>query len=152
MSYDTQRPYLASFVLLENEDGKIAFVLRTNTAWMNGHYGLPSGKVEKGESFTQAALREAKEEAGVTVALKDLHQIHVMHRHEIEDPDNDWIDMFFQASMWSGKAHNAEPDKHGELVWFELDDLPENVVPAVRYALEQIEDGKSYSEYNWEKK
>ena len=47
--YDTATPYLASFVIIRKE-GKIAFVLRTNTGWMNGYYGLPSGKVEKVES------------------------------------------------------------------------------------------------------
>lgn len=147
--YDIQRPYLASFVILENEDGKIAFVLRSNTDWMNGHYGLPSGKVEIGESFSMAAIREAKEEVGAIVDPKELRQVHLLHRHELDEGQNDWIDVFFQVTNWKGELFNAEPEKHGELQWFALDELPENIVPPVRFALEHIEDGKSYSEYNW---
>ena len=64
MSYDTARPYIASYVILR-KDGKIAFVLRANTNWMNDHYGLPSGKVENNESYLQAAVREAKEEVAL---------------------------------------------------------------------------------------
>lgn len=58
MIYATATPYIASFVILRKA-GKIAFVLREHTKWMNGYYGLPSGKVEKNEAFSAAAIREA---------------------------------------------------------------------------------------------
>ena len=63
----TKRPFCAAFMLIA-QDGKYLFVKRKNTAWMDGYYGLPSGKVERGEGFLEAAVREAKEEvcAGCT--------------------------------------------------------------------------------------
>lgn len=152
MSYGTATPHIASYVILRR-DGKIAFVLRANTKWMNGYYGLPSGKVEQDESFEQAAIREAKEEAGVTIAQKDLQHVLTMHRTkngEEEGGPKDWVDCFFEPVKWQGEAVNAEPHMHSELVWLDPNNLPENVIPSVRYAIEQIEQGSHYAEFGWQ--
>lgn len=147
--YDTATPYIASYIILRSE-GKLAFVLRSHTGWMNGYYGLPSGKVEKGETYIQAAVREAKEEAGVDVKVSDLRQVLTMHRKDHQYPDNNWIDVYFEALKWEGEPRNAEPDIHGELVWHSLDDLPENVIPSVKAALQHIEAGTNYAEFGWD--
>lgn len=118
--------------------------MRSNTSWRNGFYGLPAGKVEKEESFSEAAIREAKEEAGIKIKLKDLKVVLTMHR--LED-GNDWVDLFFEPKKYEGEAYNAEPDMHSELAWLDPKKLPENVIPSVRYAIEQIEKGNVYCEY-----
>ncbi len=143
--FGTAMPYIASYVILK-QAGKIAFVLRANTGWMNGHYGLPSGKVEKGEKFTDAAIREAREEIGVKVMQNDLRHVLSVHRHD----EIDWVDMYFEAFRWEGEPVNAEPDMHSELAWLDPDNLPDNIIPSVRQALEEIGAGKVYSEYGWE--
>ncbi len=144
--YDTATPYLASYVVLRGVDGKVAFVLRSNTKWMDGHWGLLAGKVEKGESFTECAIREAKEEGGVTIAPDQLTLKLMAHRHS---DDSDWVDAVFEASAWQGEAYNAEPHMHSELSWFDLHTMPENMIPAVRVYLAGIEAGKTYLEYGW---
>jgi 8-oxo-dGTP diphosphatase len=146
--YDTQAPFVAAFVVLRKEK-KVALVLRENTKWMNGFYGMPSGKVEKNENFTSAAIREGFEEVGVTIEPQDLKYIHTMHRH---GQDMDWVDVYFEVDKWKGEVINAEPDVHREVAWFDLQHLPQNIVPPVRAALVAIERGETYSEYGWEEK
>lgn len=53
-------------VLIRKGD-KILFVLRTNTGWMDGFYALPGGHLEADENFTNAGVREAHEEVGITI-------------------------------------------------------------------------------------
>lgn len=150
MKYNTAQPYIASYVIIRKE-GKIAFVLRTGTDWMNNYYGLPSGKVEKNESFTAGAIREAKEEIDIDVKPADLKPILTVHRrHQDSEEDGKyWVDMYFEADTWQGEPRNAEPRMHSELAWLDPNNLPDNVIPAVVAALEAIEKGDHYLEDGW---
>lgn len=143
---DLLDPILASLVILKRGD-KAAFLLRTNTSWMNGYYGLAaSGTVEANESFSKAAVREALEETGVQVRKEDLKYVHTMHYRG----DKNLVYVIFEVLKWAGEPRNAEPDQHGDLAWFDLKNLPDTIVPPIRFALEQIEAGKTYSEFGWD--
>lgn len=148
MSYNTARPYLACFIIFR-KNGKIACLLRENTDWMNGYYALPAGKAEIAERAIAAAVREAKEEVGVVVAEKDLRLVHVSHR-KADDDTLAWMDFLFEAEAWQGELTNTEPHKHSELAWLDPANLPENIIPSLKYYLERISIGLLYSEYAWE--
>lgn len=145
MKYDTQTPFIAAYLIFRKGD-KVALLLRQNTPWMNDHYALPAGKAEKTEGLLACAVREAQEETGASVKAKDLKPVLTVHRH---NEDSDWIDLVFEAIKWEGDLYNAEPHVHGELKWFDINKLPENVVPNTRFMLEQIAAGKTYAEYGW---
>ncbi|HXR49633.1 MAG TPA: NUDIX domain-containing protein [Verrucomicrobiae bacterium] len=142
-----ETPYTAVYLIFK-KDGKIAFLLRSNTGWMNGHYSLVAGRVDKGEPFTRSAIREAYEEAGATIQPQDLKPVLIIHRNE---PGSVWVDLVFEVLKWGGELYNAEPEKHGELVWFDPNQLPENMVPSARFYIEQYLAGSSYAEYGWNK-
>lgn len=145
MKFDISTPYAAAHVIFRKK-GKIAFVLRQNTNWGDGYYGLISGKVDHGETYLKTAVREAKEEAGVDVRPEDLNHILTAYRKT----DTLWVDICFETTKWQGEIHNAEPHKHAELVWLDPKNLPENVVPPIRLYLDQIAAGKTYAEYGWD--
>jgi len=150
--FDTAHPYTAVFVIFR-EHNKVAFVLRGDLPWMADHYGLPSGKVEIAETFRLAAVREAKEEVGVDIDPKDLKYLLTMQRNSGSQEDGsilEWVDMYFEATKWNGELINAEPHMHRKLEWLDLKNLPENVIPPVKAALEMIEAGQTYGEYGWE--
>lgn len=147
--YTTARPYLASFVILRRKN-MVAMVLRKNTGWMDGHYGLPAGKIEWNETLQSGAVRETEEEAGIVVKPEHLKLVHTAHRHgEDENVFMDWVDLYFEAESWEGEPHNAEPEKSEELQWINFDELPENIVPPQRAALIALSKGQNYSEFGW---
>lgn len=149
--FGTAMPYAASYVILKKQ-GKVALVLRGNLPWMAHHWGLPAGKVEIGESFTEGAIREAAEEAGVAIKPDSLQHVLSVHRFskESDETSTEWVDTLFEATAWDGEPHNAEPHMHDALEWHDPKNLPENTIPAIRAYLEAIENGISYLEYGWE--
>jgi len=62
-------------VVLINEEGLVCLVSRKDD---HTDFGLVGGKVDKGETFEEAAIRETKEETGLDI--KNLVMIFAMHR------------------------------------------------------------------------
>lgn len=153
MSVYSARPFVAAFVIFR-KNGKVAFLKRQNTDWMNGRYGLPAGKVEPEESPLQAAIRETKEEVGIDLKPQDLKHLLTAYRTNYADEDNDdehslWLDIIFEAMHWQGELQNAEPEKHSQLAWLDPDNLPANVTPYVATFFAQIKAGNHYAELGW---
>ena len=125
--------------------GRVLLLRRLNSGWEDGNYGLPSGHVEPGETASEAAAREAEEEAGIKASPLDLKFAHLIHRNA-KGGDYEYVDVFFTADSWSGEPKIAEPDKCDHMDWFPLSNLPPNIVPSVRETLEHIQAGVFYSE------
>ncbi len=53
----------AGIILFRKEDSKILFLL---LHYPSGHWDFVKGKIEEGESTHETAIREAKEETGIT--------------------------------------------------------------------------------------
>ncbi len=60
---------ISAGVIVYLDDAAIHERLYLLLHYAGGHWDLPKGKLEKGESFTQAALRELKEETGLTATI-----------------------------------------------------------------------------------
>ena len=139
---------IAAYLVLCKND-QILLLQRQNTGYQDGNYGLVSGHVEAGESFTAAMIREAKEEAGIEILPEHLSVAHVMHRKSSEDA-SERVDVFFTAETWEGEICNVEPEKCSELSWFKLNELPQNTIPVVREAITHIQNKTHYSEFGWD--
>jgi len=139
--------YPAVYTLIR-QDGKLLFVKRSNTGFMNGFYSLPAGRVEPAERYKAAAIREAWEESGVTVQPEDMRLVHTQERY-IED-DNICVDLFFVAEKWSGTPVNNEPESHSEIAWFPENDLPyARIMDFQAHGLQAITRGETYGEFGW---
>src|SRR4030042_523687 len=132
-----------SFLVLI-KDRKILLLRRFNTGHLDGNYSMGGGPLDGNETFTQAAVREAKEEAGIEINPKDLQVVHAMHR---KCPNEERIDVYLLAKEWKGEPKNMEPHKCDDLSWFRLDNLPGNVVPYVKQAIDRIKNKAFYSEH-----
>lgn len=123
---------------------------RRNTGYADGQYSVVAGHLDGDESVLMAACREAREEAGITIASDDLIVVGVMHRRAETVAGWERIDFFLAARVWSGVIRNAEPEKCAALDWYPLAALPPHVVPYVRHALDNYRRGVWFDSFGWD--
>lgn len=123
---------------------------RANTGYMDGRYSVPAGHMDGDELATDAMIREAFEEVNAVLAKEDLKLVHVAHRLSRGKVGQERVDLFFQASSWSGDITNKEPEKADEVDWFEVNNLPPDMLPLVGKVIQLVEQGVFYSEYETE--
>jgi len=133
--------YVPGYLILEKQ-GEILCLQRQGTGWMDGHWSLPAGHIEVGESIFQGMIREAHEELGIHLAPQDLELIHVWdhvtNRHNIA--------FFFRATHWEGEPFNKEPNKCGGIGFYPKDALPQPFIPILANVLQnRIWKGTSYT-------
>jgi 8-oxo-dGTP diphosphatase len=153
----TRNRYPVAVHLFFIRDARVLLLRRRNTGWRDGEYSVPAGHVEQGETVTEAALREAREEVGIALDRAALEVVHVMHRAGdggaptllAKRPKDERIDFFLAAREWRGEPVNAEPDKCDDLRWAVMDELPENVIPYIGQALRCWREGVVFSEFGW---
>ena len=119
----------AAYVVLQRGD-EVLLQLRRGTGYRDEHWAVLAGHLERGETITAAAVREAAEESGVLVAEEDLEPLTTLHRFVPGGPPIEQrCDMFFRARRWTGEPSRLETDKSAVMRWFRLDALPDPVVP-----------------------
>ena len=134
-------------VILFKRDDRILFLRRISKNTSNNTISPLSGHVDAGETFTQAAVREAAEEIGVRIDPQDLKPFHLMHRR-LKD-GREGVDMYFITEKWEGEPNNCEPERCSELQWIAKDNLPSDTLNFARQAVEKGFAGEFYSEW-WE--
>ena len=95
--------------IIVNDKKEILVLFRKN----HGHYELPGGKVESGETIEQAALRECKEETGV-----DLELIRYICYEDFEIEGKKFRSHNFLAKIkGNGKPYVTEPHIFESVMW-----------------------------------
>jgi len=147
MSENRFNPYFAVFLVFRKED-KILLSQRFNTGHEDGNYSMVSGHVDEGESFLDAAIREGSEEAGIEIEKQDLSLAYILH---VTKPDKVYIDTFLFVNKYKGELKNMEANKCSDLSWFDIKNLPQNTIEYVKFVIKEIEEGKNFGEFGWEK-
>lgn len=135
-------PYV---LLLFQFNDTILLLKRGNVSFGSGFYALPGGHIDGGETARQAAIREAHEELGVTITEDQLDFVHLFHR---KGKTEEIFAIVFLVKEWQGEIVNKELDKHDDLRWCSLDNLPE-ILPAHKQAIDLIQKQCMYSEHGW---
>ncbi|MDQ0758739.1 NUDIX domain-containing protein [Streptomyces canus] len=83
-------------------------------------WSFPSGKVEPGETASEAAAREAGEEAGVIVAPMVVlgERVHPATGRRV---------VYVACRLLGGDAHAASPREVAEVAWVRAGEIPELV-------------------------
>lgn len=84
-------------------------------------YNGVGGRVEVGETYVQAAIREIEEETGYKVSEQDLHLVTI---GSLENAYNvDWNMCFFTAVVSTKEIPLGNNTEDGELLWIHKDDV-----------------------------
>ncbi|MCY3713439.1 MAG: NUDIX domain-containing protein [Gemmatimonadetes bacterium] len=132
-------------VFLKNDKDQILMLRRANTGYEDGNYSVIAGHLDGHEEVIEAAIREAKEEAGIEIRFIDIKVVGIMHRKE----NDERISFFLSATRWFGEIVNMEPERCDDFSWFPICDLPVNTIPYVRRAIEQWGNGLFFDSYGW---
>ena len=124
-------------VVVMDENGCILLEKRSDC----GLWGLPGGKIEPGESIVEAALREVKEETGLTVKINRLLGVY----SEPEDRivtflDNGdvvhLVDILLEATVISGELSCGSESE--EVRFFDPEDFPADIAPPAKAPLQDV--------------
>lgn len=112
------KPYRLSVkVAIIDCHGRCLILRRSHRCKANaGRWDLPGGKVEPGESFHEALLREIAEETGLSVRLSG-----VLGASQSETPAARIAYLLMQAELLSGSVHLSE--EHDEYIWASQEEL-----------------------------
>lgn len=105
-----------SRVLILDDTGRFLCVLQGSS----GKYlwNFPGGKVEEKERAIDAAIREVREELGLT-----LRFVHHLCTKRIQINNKKWRGYFFLAPSYEGFPQIKEPDSILDLKFFSFDEM-----------------------------
>ena len=130
----------AVHIILIN-DNKILLQKRKGSKLWPGYYALPAGHIDEGETQYDALVREAKEELGIEINSNDIINNYVVLRRNFFEIDGKilepYIDYYFEIKKYNGVPKIIEEDKCDELLWADVNNLPE---PFINYEGVFLED------------
>ncbi len=116
----------AGFGVILERDGKILLGMRhpdpdkADSAFRSaGEWSLPGGKLEWGETLEEGAIREVKEETGITIINPQVISV-----HNCKNEYAHFMTVGLLTHKWEGEANVMEPDEIIKWQWFDLNDLP----------------------------
>jgi 8-oxo-dGTP pyrophosphatase MutT (NUDIX family) len=122
-------------VIITDSQSRILLIKRTD----NKKWGLPGGSLELGETFEEAAIREAKEETGLMVTDLTLFRAYSGSRMHFVYPNGDEVYnavCIFETKEYKGKA---VPDgiESSLIGFFGRDELPEPLHPPDKIIIDE---------------
>ena len=112
---DAKLTRVSAAVILRADGSEYLLAQRPPGKAYAGYWEFPGGKVEAGESFADALVRELQEELGVTVTAMTpwitRHFVYPHARVEIR---------FFRVTAWTGDLH---PHEHTDTAWLKTDGM-----------------------------
>ena len=126
-------------VVVRNEKGYILLEKRSDCGW----WGLPGGRIEPVESIIEAAVREVREETGLTIKVVRLIGVYSEPFERIVTyPDNtvQLVDIILEGEIVFGVLICSHEST--DLQFFEPEHLPVEIVPPARFPIEDAVSGR----------
>jgi len=91
----------------------------------------PGGHMEYGETNEQTAIREVKEETGLDISSDDV-VLKGTTNDFFKESGKHYITLHLVCKKFSGTPQIMEPDKCAKWQWFDLNNLPDNLMLPVK--------------------
>lgn len=119
---------------------EVLLYLRQGTGELDGYWTLAcGGHVKPEETLDQAIVRETREEIGLDLRrFGELRQVGAF----LAEPRSYWnvLTVVYEVSLdMEVEVRNMEPDQCGELRWFGLDELPENLDDQITFVRRNLD-------------
>ena len=123
------RPIYHSAVqcVIKNDDN-ILLLKRQNTKYGNNKYALPGGHLEYNESIPEGMIRELYEEIGLKVKEPNIDLYKVIKMVDSKSIQTEYINFIFIYQYKNEPLINKEPQFCSELKWFNIKELPKNIL------------------------
>ena len=96
-------------------DGDILLLQRHSEHKHSSKWGLPAGKLEKGETAEQAIIREIEEETGLNIHRHQLTFRDVLY---VSQPDKKYLYHSFHTKLAIRPTIRINPPEHKQHDWF----------------------------------
>jgi NAD+ diphosphatase len=135
-------PALCNGVIIENKSGQILLIRRARDP-KKGLWDVPGGFVETTETFEHSVVREAREELGVEVQMRDI--VGIYNNRYLYMGINEWtIGVIVTAQILSGELKAGDDASSWEFI-DKSEVLRRRIAfSAVRRGLEDFLAGKQY--------
>ena len=112
------KPYhLVMKIVLHNAQREILLLKRSlKSKSAGGKWEFPGGKVDPGEIFTDALIREVKEETGLSVTVD-----RVIETVQLENPEKIFVFLIVEGTLIAGSVHLS--DEHTDYAWIQREKL-----------------------------
>jgi len=121
-------------VFVINKD-KVLLLKRLNTWFGNNQFAVPGGLLDNTETPEAAACRETLEETGIEISPDNLR---LLKKEICKARGRIFENYYFYTSTWSGTLSNREPERHSDLNWYKITDLPKPLMPIVKSLILQL--------------
>lgn len=134
--FSDYKKVVAAGGLVFNDKGEYLLIFR------NEKWDLPKGKVEKGETIEDAAIREVEEECGVQKLMLTKHLVDTWHTYEMRGKKHLKITHWFlMTTNYSGKLTPQTGENITKVEWrntMDLKDIFENTYGSIRDVLNTL--------------
>jgi len=133
-------------VMVFNSEHKLLLGLRSSNIdtadcelHEEGTWTMPGGNIEYGETFEEAGIREAKEEADL-----DIDNLEIICVQTDKNEHAHYISVGMIAHSLDGIPKVMEPGVIIKWEWFNLDDLPKNIFSPSKKTIDCYLNNKFY--------
>lgn len=110
-----------TLLFLIKDDTQEILLAMKKRGFGEGKFNGTGGKIEEGETIPQAAIREAREEVGVDIAVEDIEQVGTIAFSFDTKPDWGILCTVFITTQWRGEPLETEEMAP---MWFPISGIP----------------------------